>query len=221
VHLTEFSSKRVRKPDDAVALGQEVDVWVKEVDMASSRISLSMRKKASHPLKQLQPGDVLTGVVTSTADYGVFVDIGSDTEGLVHISEISSGFVQKPADVLKPGDAVEVRVKDVDLARERISLSMVGLANDIGLTASADEAATEPPLSPDAEPGAEDQTEQQERQPTVVELALRRALGETAETADAEAKASRKAPSARPADPSLGEIYERMLAEYRASKDES
>lgn len=212
VHLTEFSSKRVRKVEDLVALGDEVDVWVKDVDLNGNRISLSMRKKPKHAIRDLRVGEVLAGVVTSTTEYGVFVDIGSDTEGLVHISEISSGFVQKPSDAVSPGDAVEVRIKDIDLSRERISLSMVGLANDVGLDAAPAMA-----VASEAEEH-EAMAEPEERMPTVVELALRRALGELEEE-EVEA-VDEELDEDEAENESLGEIYERMLAEYRASKDE-
>ena len=211
VHVTELGKKRVRKVEDALQEGDEVDVWIKEVDLEHNRVSLSMRRKAEYPIAELDLGHVLTGTVTSTTDYGVFVDIGSDTEGLVHISEMSSGYVQKPGDLVSPGDRVEVRVKEIDLTRERISLSMVGLANDMGLEvgdAAPERAAAE------AEPEVPAQPE--ERMPTVVELALRRALGE------AEAPEPRKADKAsagkKARQDNLGEVYQRMLAEYRATK---
>jgi len=219
VHLTEFGGKRARKPEEALALGEEVEVWVKDVDLSGNRISLSMRKKPQNAIRDLRAGDVLTGVVTSTTDYGVFVDIGSETEGLVHISEISSGFVQKPSDVVKAGDAVEVRVKDVDLGRERISLSMVGLASDTGGEVGGAEAREPADGSAQDADGPE---EGEERRPTVVELALRRALGDADDEGGSEDEPGEpKTPERRgERQQSLGEIYERMLAEYRSSRAE-
>src|SRR5690606_36377949 len=75
-------------------------------------------------LATLQPGAVLTGTVRSIQTYGAFVDIGVRTDGLVHISELKDGFVEKVEDVVKPGDTVEVRIKEVDQERGRISLTM-------------------------------------------------------------------------------------------------
>jgi len=75
-------------------------------------------------LATLQPGAVLTGTVRSIQTYGAFVDIGVGTDGLVHISELKDGFVEKVEDVVKPGDTVEVRIKEVDQERGRISLTM-------------------------------------------------------------------------------------------------
>lgn len=83
-------------------------------------------------IKDLEPGMVLPGIVTNIVNYGVFVDLGVHLDGLVHISQLSSkGFVKDPNSVVKIGEAVRVRVVEVDLPRKRISLSMrLGEAND-------------------------------------------------------------------------------------------
>lgn len=75
-------------------------------------------------MKDLQPGMVLEGVVTNVAAFGAFVDVGVHQDGLVHISHLADRRVGDPRDVVKVGDIVKVRVLEVDLVRERISLSM-------------------------------------------------------------------------------------------------
>jgi predicted RNA-binding protein with RPS1 domain len=75
-------------------------------------------------LEDLQPGMVLEGVVTNVAAFGAFVDVGVHSDGLVHVSAMSSSFVKDPRDVVKPGDVVRVKVLGVDVARQRISLSL-------------------------------------------------------------------------------------------------
>jgi uncharacterized protein len=75
-------------------------------------------------MADLAPGMVLEGVVTNAAAFGAFVDIGVHQDGLVHVSELSRGFVSDPREVVKPGDIVKVKVLSVDAARKRISLSM-------------------------------------------------------------------------------------------------
>lgn len=77
-----------------------------------------------HEIKDLVPGMMLEGVVSNVAAFGAFVDIGVHQDGLVHVSELSDRFVRDPREVVKVGDIVRVRVLDVDVARERISLSM-------------------------------------------------------------------------------------------------
>ncbi|RDE22601.1 RNA-binding transcriptional accessory protein [Motiliproteus coralliicola] len=72
----------------------------------------------------LKPGMRLEGTVTNVANFGAFVDIGVHQDGLVHISQLADRFVKDPQDIVKPGDIVQVRVLEVDLKRQRISLSM-------------------------------------------------------------------------------------------------
>lgn len=75
-------------------------------------------------ISDLKPGMKLPGIVTNVAAFGAFVDVGVHQDGLVHISQLSDQFVKNPADVVKPGQRVEVTVLEVDLERRRISLSM-------------------------------------------------------------------------------------------------
>ncbi|MBH0176904.1 MAG: S1 RNA-binding domain-containing protein [Nitrospira sp.] len=75
-------------------------------------------------LSDLQPGMVLEGVVTNVAAFGAFVDIGVHQDGLVHVSALANKFVKDPHEVVKPGQVVKVKVLDVDLKRQRISLTM-------------------------------------------------------------------------------------------------
>ncbi len=72
----------------------------------------------------LQPGMLLEGVVTNVAAFGAFVDVGVHQDGLVHVSAMSKNFVKDPREVVKPGDVVRVKVLDVDLPRQRISLTL-------------------------------------------------------------------------------------------------
>jgi uncharacterized protein len=75
-------------------------------------------------LADLRPGMVLEGVVTNVAAFGAFVDVGVHQDGLVHVSAMSKSFVKDPRDVVRPGDIVRVKVRDVDVARARISLTL-------------------------------------------------------------------------------------------------
>jgi uncharacterized protein len=82
----------------------------------------------------LKPGMQLEGVVTNVAAFGAFVDVGVHQDGLVHISELSDRFVKDPREVVKAGDVVKVRVKEVDVARKRIALTMKSGAIDRSAT---------------------------------------------------------------------------------------
>jgi len=78
-------------------------------------------------IKDLRPEMILTGTVRNVIDFGAFVDIGVHQDGLVHISQLADRFVRRPLDVVQVGDVVKVKVLDVDIERNRISLSMKGL----------------------------------------------------------------------------------------------
>ena len=81
-------------------------------------------------ISDLKPGMQLEGVVTNVTAFGAFVDIGVHQDGLVHISELADRFVKDPREVVKAGDVVRVRVKDVDEGRKRIALTMKSGAID-------------------------------------------------------------------------------------------
>jgi uncharacterized protein len=81
-------------------------------------------KEGVEKIGDLKPGMQLEGVVTNVAAFGAFVDIGVHQDGLVHVSELADRFVKDPHEVVKAGDVVKVRVKDVDVARKRIGLTM-------------------------------------------------------------------------------------------------
>ena len=81
-------------------------------------------KEGVEKIGDLKPGMQLEGVVTNVAAFGAFVDIGVHQDGLVHVSELADRFVKDPHEVVKAGDVVKVRVKEVDVARKRIALTM-------------------------------------------------------------------------------------------------
>lgn len=99
-------------------------------------------------VKKLQVGMVMNGVVTNVTDFGCFVDIGVHTDGLVHISRMSSQYIASPYDFVKPGMQVRVKVHEVDVARNRIDLSMIfegqeqkAISSQVSRLKSAEEAA--------------------------------------------------------------------------------
>ncbi|MCZ7645235.1 MAG: S1 RNA-binding domain-containing protein [Planctomycetota bacterium] len=94
---------------------------------ARGRFALPEGNEGVRGLADVQPGQVLRGVVTNLASFGAFVDLGIPQEGLVHISELSHRYVQDPSVLLNVGQAVRVKVLGVDAAKKRISLSIKAL----------------------------------------------------------------------------------------------
>jgi small subunit ribosomal protein S1 len=124
VHISELVPRRVEKVSDVVHVGDEVRVWVKKVDKRRGRISLTMVKPVTRRFRDLKPDTVLEGVVTRIEPYGVFVDIGTRRDGLVHVSELTEGYIDSPGDVVSVGDKVQVRVLKVDRKARKVDLSM-------------------------------------------------------------------------------------------------
>lgn len=132
VHVSELSWSRVEKPDEAVSPGDEISVKVLSVEKGEKnqlKISLSAKQVGGNPWETgelaFKVGDKVQGKVTRCADFGAFVELAPGIEGLVHVSEISyTKRIMKPEDVLNPGDMVDVMVKEVDMPRKRISLSI-------------------------------------------------------------------------------------------------
>ncbi len=137
VHISELSWSHVNHPSEVVAVGDKVEVQVLDVDMSRERISLGLKQTQEDPWKQLVKdftvGVIVDGKVTKIVPFGAFVEIGDNVEGLVHISEMARGHVEKPEDVVRVGDAIKVKVMDVDLDRRRISLSIRAANEELGL----------------------------------------------------------------------------------------
>jgi small subunit ribosomal protein S1 len=137
VHISELSWSHVNHPSEVVSVGDKVEVQVLDVDLSRERISLGLKQTQDDPWKQLvkefQIGSIADGRVTKIVPFGSFVEIGNNVEGLVHISEMARGHVEKPEDVVAVGDEIKVKIMDVDLERRRISLSIRAANEELGL----------------------------------------------------------------------------------------
>jgi len=124
VHISELERRRVKKVTDVVQVGDEVQVWVKKVDKKRGRISLTMVRPVTRRFRDLKPETVVEGVVTRIESYGVFIDIGTGRDGLVHVSELTEGYIGSPNEVVSIGDKVKVRVLKVDRKARKVDLTM-------------------------------------------------------------------------------------------------
>jgi len=130
VHISQISEETVNRVADVLTEGDTVTVWVRQVDPEQGRVVLTMIEPPERTIDELEPEQVINGTVTKLVPYGAFVDIGVEREGLIHISEMSDGFVGKPSDVIEVGAEIPVRVVKVDQRRRRIELSMINLAQE-------------------------------------------------------------------------------------------
>lgn len=127
LHISEMSTSRVRKVTDVINEGDEVTVWIKELDREKNRISLTMIPPGTKTIRDLAAGELVTGTVQRLTNYGAFIDIGMDRDAMLHVKEMGDGYVAKPEDVVKVGEEIEARIVSVDARRGRIDLSLKGL----------------------------------------------------------------------------------------------
>jgi len=137
VHISELSWNHVSHPSEVVKVGDAVEVEVLDVELSRERISLGLKQTTEDPWRQLVNnfpiGAILEGKVTKLVNFGVFVELGDNIEGLVHISEMAGKHIEAPAQVVHVGDSVHVKVMDIDAERRRISLSMKSAAETLGI----------------------------------------------------------------------------------------
>ncbi len=128
IHLSELSWKKIHHPQEVVSVGEEVEVTVLECDQAKKRISLGYRKAEDNPWfdaeNLYQVGDILEVTVVRFVSFGVFVNIATGVDGLVHISQISNQRISSAADCLKIGQKVMAKIIDTNIAEKKINLSI-------------------------------------------------------------------------------------------------
>lgn len=129
IHISQLQKEPVNKVEDVVKEGQTVEVWVRRI--RKDRIELTMIEPLALEWREIQPDMIVKGKVIRLESYGAFVDIGAERPGLVHVSELTRGYVKTPQEVLKEGDEVEAKVLDVDRRKRQIRLSMKALIPEI------------------------------------------------------------------------------------------
>ncbi|RMG86753.1 MAG: 30S ribosomal protein S1 [Chloroflexi bacterium] len=163
LHISQLGKRNVRNVEDVVKVGEEITAYVIKVD-DEGRIALSLVKPPQLTWDKVQVGETYKGTVTRIEKFGVFVDIGAERPGMVHVSELADTYVKSPSDVVSVGDEVEVRVIKVNRRKRQIDLSMKSPAEE----------------APEA---FEDEAEEI---PTAMALAFRRAMEEQAKDDSAE-----------------------------------
>ena len=130
VHISQLAPKRVNRVTDVVQPGDTVTVWVTKVNSERGRIGLTMVEPPDVDWNELTEGTTYTGKVTRLERYGAFIDIGAERPGLLHVREMSSGYVRDPSEIVRVGDEVEVRILKLDRRRRRIDLTMMGIQEE-------------------------------------------------------------------------------------------
>lgn len=128
VHISDLSWHRVNKPQEIVALGDQVKVLILKIDREAKRISLSLKQVGRDPwldlIEQFSIGAIVKGKVSNISKFGAFVEIVPGVEGLVHLSELSDERVSKVEEIVSLGQEVSVKILEIDKSSKRISLSL-------------------------------------------------------------------------------------------------
>jgi 4-hydroxy-3-methylbut-2-enyl diphosphate reductase len=134
VHISELSWDRIKHPSEVVKIGDELEVYIKDLDREKGRISLGYKKDEDNPWAQFAAkysvGDVVTGKVVSITPFGAFVRIMPGIDGLVHISQLADKKVNDVKEVVAVGDEVTAKITGADIDKKRISLSMRAAGDD-------------------------------------------------------------------------------------------
>ena len=128
LHITDISWKRINHPSEILRVGEEIEVIVLKFDTEKNRVSLGMKQLLDDPWdkipEKLEVGSSYNGIVANIADYGVFVDLGDNVEGLVRTSELNwTNKNINPNKVVNLGDEIQVKVIEIDNEKRRVSLS--------------------------------------------------------------------------------------------------
>jgi small subunit ribosomal protein S1 len=174
LHISQLGKADVRNVEDVVKTGETITVYILKVDKQAGRIALSLEKPAAVSWDTIREGDTVNGKVVRVEQFGVFVDFGAERPGMIHVSELASGYVNSPDDVVKMGEEVTAQVIKVNRKKKRIDLSIKKLEEKDNARAVAEVAQDDEPVM------------------TAMELAMRRAMQTNGETYEPEPQPARR-----------------------------
>ena len=131
IHISELSWTHIKHPSEVVNVGDTVEVYVKDINEETKKISLGFKNADDNPweiLKRDYPeGTVVKAKIVGLTTFGAFANIIPGIDGLIHISQIANKRIEKPADVLTVGEEVDAKITAIDFEKKRVSLSMRAL----------------------------------------------------------------------------------------------
>jgi small subunit ribosomal protein S1 len=135
VHVSDISwSRRIKHPSEVLKKGQEIDAVITSIDSENRRLSLSIKDLEPNAWEKFtnehKPGDVVRGKVARFANFGAFVELDDNLEGLCHISELSEERVTKPEDVVQLGQDLDFKILRIDPDTKKIGLSARAVGKD-------------------------------------------------------------------------------------------
>jgi small subunit ribosomal protein S1 len=135
VHVSDISwSRRIKHPSEVLKKGQEIDAIITSIDTENRRLSLSIKDLEPNAwdkfVSEHAPGDVVRGKIARFANFGAFVELDDNLEGLCHISELSEERVAKPEDVVQLGQEMDFKILRIDVESKKIGLSARAVGKD-------------------------------------------------------------------------------------------
>lgn len=127
VHISKLSKEPIKRVDDVVKVGDEVNVWISRVKEGSNHIEVTMIEPLAVEWREIKKGMTVKGTITRLEKYGAFIDIGAERPGLAHISELAHDYVRNAEDAVKIGDEVEALVLEFNRRKKQIKLSLKAL----------------------------------------------------------------------------------------------
>ncbi|GAB4520163.1 MAG: S1 RNA-binding domain-containing protein [Anaerolineae bacterium] len=163
IHVSELAWHRVDHPRDVLRVGDEIDVYVLNLDRDSNRIALSRKRLLRDPwedaAERYHEGQLVEGTVTNVVDFGAFVALDNGLEGLLHLSEMGDGSLKEPFSYVKKGDRLGLRISHLEPEKRRVGFTQrwgTDSTSEDQVPTAAGEAAPEAPAAPvDDEPAAE------------------------------------------------------------------
>lgn len=136
VHISDLTwSRKLIHPKKLLSTGEEVTVNILDVNPPAKRISLGIKQVTPHPLELLKqkysPGSKVKGIITNVTDFGAFMEIEKEIEGLIHISDISWKKIKHPSEKLQVGQETEAIILNIDVQQQKLSLGIKQLEGDI------------------------------------------------------------------------------------------
>ena len=147
VHNSELSWKKIKHPSAVVSVGQQISVYIKELDAEKKRISLGYKTEDMDAWTQFvkahEVGEILPAKIVSLTPFGAFAEVAEDVDGLIHISAISTQRINAPSEVLNVGDVVDVKITNIDNDNRKLSLSIRAITEAAEKAAAAEARAAE------------------------------------------------------------------------------
>ncbi len=134
VHISELSWSRIKHPSEVVSVGDTVEVYIKDLNLETKKISLGFKKAEDNPWviaqSKYKVGDVVSVKIVRMLSFGAFAELMPTVDGLIHVSQIADRRIEKPSDVLEIGQVVNAKITDIDWEAKKISLSIRALIQE-------------------------------------------------------------------------------------------